>query len=113
MNDVLPNDLNVVLQTIIAVVSAAIVPLLTNWLTARNADAATKQVVALIVSFLVAVAAVALSGHFDLTNLAAGILLAIGAMRVTYEAVKHIIDPVQDTGLNLGAPKSGSSTPQG
>lgn len=113
----IPDSVNVALLAISPLVSAVIVPILTNWLTAKNASGAVKQLVAGVLSLIVAVAAVVIAGSFDWTNLAATILVVITATKISYEAFSKVIEPVSNTGPQLGAAKTApvpsGDTPQG
>ena len=98
-----PDSVNIALIAITPLVSAILVPILTNWLTAKNADGAVKQLVAGGLSLLVALIAVAISGSFDLTNVSATIVLVISATKISYEAFSQALDPVSKVGPQIGA----------
>src|SRR4051794_34906433 len=100
----IPNSVNIALLAISPLVSAIIVPILTNLLTAKNASGSVKQAVAGVLSLVVAVLAVLIANSFDLTNLSATILVVLGAAKAGYETFYKLIEPLHETGPQLGAP---------
>ncbi|OJW05806.1 MAG: hypothetical protein BGO39_05100 [Chloroflexi bacterium 54-19] len=103
----IPDNVNVALLAIAAVVNFILTPLLTNLLTARNASGAVKQAVAGVLSLVVAVLAVLVANSFDLTNLSATILTVLFAAKAGYEIFSKVIEPLHDTGGQLGAKPQG------
>lgn len=96
------NNINENLVAVAALVSILIIPLLTNFLTARQASGATKQAVAGGLALFVAIVAVALSNSFDWTNLSATIIAVVVAAKAGYEIFSRLIDPIHDAGPQLG-----------
>jgi steroid 5-alpha reductase family enzyme len=100
----IPDNVNVALLAISSLVSVIVVPVLTNFLTAKNASGAVKQAVAGGLSLVVAILAVLIANSFDLTNLSATILLVLWAAKAGYEIFNKLIEPAHEVGPQLGKP---------
>lgn len=99
-------NVNAALILISAVVSYIFIPPLTGFLAAKSAPGYIKQPIVGLLALAEAVAAVALAGEWDITNLSATILAVLAAAGVSYKiSTGEVSKNLENTGPQIGKDK--------